>query len=182
MDRFSAFLLVRRGLKQRESRNLALATEAIMESLAARVGEPPEQWGVVGLLSQLDVEYSEHNPRARGRTARQQAELEGLAPELAQSLERWRQPGPTEDRTMLEHALVLAAALAEAALERGPGPALELDEALAASLGRDLELRRQSGAPDDELKDAALEQLGLSSGEAGHLAVQGLLRAAEDLR
>ena len=138
MDRFSAFLLVRRGLKQRESRNLALATEAIMESLAARVGEPPEQWGVVGLLSQLDVEYSEHNPKARGRTARQQAELEGLDPELAQSLERWCQPDLPEDRPQIEHALVLATALAEAALQRGLSSALELDEALAASLGRDL--------------------------------------------
>jgi hypothetical protein len=89
VDRFSAYLLIRRYLRRPASRNHALVVEAIMQELAARAGEPGEQWGVLGLLSQLDLEYAERNPRARGVTARQQAELEGLAPEQAACLERW---------------------------------------------------------------------------------------------
>lgn len=178
MDRFSAYLLIRRGLKRRSSRTQALATEAIMEELAAHAGQPPEHWGVMGLLCQLDHEYAEHNPRVRGKAARQQAELEGLDPAQAQSLERWCQPAPADDRSQLEHALVLADALAAAALERGEGYAPEL----AAILGHDLDLRRQRGDAAGELMDGALHALGLEAREAARLALAGLRRIEGDLR
>ncbi len=154
MDRFTAFLLIRRFLKHDPSRNHALAVEAIMEELAGHAGSEPASWGVLGLLSQLDLEYAAHNPRARGQRAREQAELEGLAPELAASLARWCSLPPLAEPAQVEDALFLASHLAEAAL--GPpldeGAPLELDD--SDSGGRGLEderprSRRRDDADDD---------------------------------
>jgi hypothetical protein len=45
-----------------------------MEELAGFIGSPRDLWGVLGLLSQIDLEYARNNSLARGKTARQQAE------------------------------------------------------------------------------------------------------------
>jgi hypothetical protein len=173
MDRFSAYLLVRRHLKRPRSRNQALAVEAIMEELAARLDQPGEEWGVLGLLSQMDLEFAEQNPKARGQTASQQAVLEGLDGAAAQHLERWCQPlapePPPGELEPVEHALLLATTLAEEALGSG----------LSA---HDLDLRRQRGDALGDCMDAALSKLGLSVDAAAALVESALKRIAQDLR
>jgi len=180
MDRFSAYLLVRRFLRRPESRNRALAVEVIMEELARGLGPlarpAPESWGVMGLLSQLDLEYGESNPEARGKASRDQALLEGLDQELAESLARTNAPGAD----LLANALLVADCLAVMALGRSdPGFS---DATLAPSLARELELRRQTGDAEGDQLDGALSQLRLDSQEVASMAVLGLQRAAEDLR
>jgi hypothetical protein len=187
MDRFFAYLLVRRHLKRPASRNQALAVEAIMEELAAHLGHPPEQWGIVGLFSQLDLEYAEHNPKARGRVAEEQARLEGLEPELAKSLGRWSNLD-ADARAPLEHALVLAAWLAEAALayrrrHRTEGdPEQPFSEEISAPLSQDLELQSQAGDHRGDLLDESLQQLAVSADSVTRVALNGLRRVAQDLR
>lgn len=184
MDRFSAYLLIRRHLKRPASRNQALAVEAVMEELATRLGQSPERWGVMGMLSQLDLEYAEHNPRARGHVAAEQARLEGLDPGLAECLTRWIEPG-APDRTPLEQALALATWIAAAALEfreRHGGPGAGFAAELEAALAHDLRLRRQAGDPRGDLLDEAQQQLGLAEEELARLALAGLRRVEQDLR
>jgi hypothetical protein len=187
MDRFSAYLLVRRHLKRPASRNQALAVEAIMEDLAVHLGQPSEQWGIVGLLSQLDLEYALHNPKARGRVAEEQAQLEGLDPELAQCLGRWADPN-AEKRTPLDHALVLAVWLADAALayrvrhESAVDQEQPFSEELCSPLSQDLELQRQAGDPQGDLLDESLQQLAISTERVTRVALAGLGRVAQDLR
>jgi hypothetical protein len=210
VDRFSAYLLVRRFLRRPDSRNQALAVEAIMQELAEHVREAGELWGLLGLLSQLDLEYAERNPRARGVTARQQAELEGLAPEHAICLERWCAPAaPAQPGPPVEDALVVASLLGALALgasselpdleegepegrteqgstERGRAverrSTVDLDDDLARRLGRELDLRRQQGDPQGDRLDEALARLRLDGHEAGRLALAGLRRAVQDFR
>lgn len=43
-----------------------LATEAIMRALAQKLGQDVELWGLVGLLHDLDFEYTKDNPEAHG--------------------------------------------------------------------------------------------------------------------
>jgi hypothetical protein len=128
VDRFSAYLLVRRFLRRPASRNQALAVEAIMQELAAHASEGSELWGLLGLLSQLDLEYAESNPRARGLTARQQAELEGLAPEHAICLERWCAPAAAAQPPPIEDALVVASLLGALALGSSSSEVPDLEE------------------------------------------------------
>jgi hypothetical protein len=185
MDRFSAYLLVRRFLRTDSARNRALAVEAMMEDLAARLGEPDASvWGLLGLLSQMDLEYAEHNPKARGKTARQQAELEGLSQEAARSLERWCHLASSteeEPRPLLEDALFLADAVGALAWS-SPGDDRSFSEEWAESLGQALDLRRQSGDPAGDRLDAALTRLHLEAMEAARLARSSLGRVEQDLR
>jgi predicted hydrolase (HD superfamily) len=185
LDRFSVFLLIRRHLQRRSSRNQALATEAIMEDLAAHLGEQAEHWGVMGLLSQLDLEYAQHNPEIRGASAAQQAEMEGLKPDEASHLRRWclldhGQQSEALAFAAVEQALFLASFLAEQALvhnERGFD-----DEAVTHSLGHDLELARQNGDPRGDRLDQALSQLGIDTMQASRITFDALQRVAQDLR
>jgi hypothetical protein len=198
MDRFSAYLLIRRFLRRSSSRNRALAVEAIMEALARRAGQPPEAWGVLGLLSQLDLEYAERNPDARGATAREQAELEGLAGEQAASLARWCSSSDAD--APVELALLVADALAVSALDLPSGDDVEEDEPaddeprqgvprawlfpddLASRLTQELELARQAGDPRGDRLNRALDRLGIEGRDAGQLALAALRRVAQDLR
>ncbi|MDY0041549.1 MAG: HDIG domain-containing protein [Desulforhabdus sp.] len=47
-------------------KNHCLATEAIMRELASRLGQDQQLWGIVGLLHDLDFEYTRDNPAAHG--------------------------------------------------------------------------------------------------------------------
>lgn len=44
-----------------------LATEAIMKALARRFNEDEEEWGLVGLMHDIDVELTEGEPEAHGK-------------------------------------------------------------------------------------------------------------------
>ncbi len=180
MDRFSAFLLTRRHLKEPSSRNRAVIVESIMELLAQRLGYSPNTWSLLGLLSQLDLEYSRFNPICRGKTARQQAELEGLDPDLAQSLERWCMPeSAAQGHTTLEKALFLAEHLAFSIIDfhgqnRG-----------AAWKSFDFQEIEPYQAPEcikaREI-DKILQDLQINVREAAQLAANALKRVAEELR
>jgi len=53
-----------------ENENLVrhmLATEAIMRALAKRLGEDEEEWGLTGLLHDIDVELTEGDMRSHGK-------------------------------------------------------------------------------------------------------------------
>ena len=44
-----------------------LATEAIMRALAIRLGEDEEEWGMVGLMHDIDVELTEGEPQSHSK-------------------------------------------------------------------------------------------------------------------
>jgi predicted hydrolase (HD superfamily) len=123
LDAFNAYLLVRRFLRQPESRRRARRVAALMEAMAEALpevdpkvdnGKVRDTWSVLGLLSQLDWESAADNPEARGRLAREQAELEGLDADLAKSLEVcWQTDFPQQDFPKHVHALRIADALAD---------------------------------------------------------------------
>lgn len=122
MDRFSAVLLLRRFLKRKESRRRAEIGETIMQRLSVRENErhknvsDEESWAVLGLLSHLDLEYAESNRVAQGKTAREQALIEGLSPTLAVHLERWLDDD-RDDLSRVEWALIVAFEFARRSVE-----------------------------------------------------------------
>ena len=62
MTRDEAQDLVFERVKEPGLRNHMLATEAVMKALAAHFGEDPDEWGLAGLVHDLD--YTEKIGRA----------------------------------------------------------------------------------------------------------------------
>jgi predicted hydrolase (HD superfamily) len=153
MDRFAAYLLLKRLLRDAAHRRRARIVASAMERLAARLGHPEEEWAAMGLLMHLDIALTAQNPEARGRVARELAEVEGLSPRLGETLERWA--AAVDDPRPLEHALRLCDRLAE--------------HAEVSDLPKEIELLRQRGDAAGDRLDAALEELGLSAEEASEL-------------
>ncbi len=56
IDRTAALALVRDQLQQENMIKHCLASEAVMRALARHLGEDEEQWGLAGLLHDLDAE------------------------------------------------------------------------------------------------------------------------------
>jgi putative nucleotidyltransferase with HDIG domain len=66
VEREQALGLVRRHAANENMVRHMLATEAIMRTLAARMGEDPDQWGLAGLLHDLDAATTEDAMEVHG--------------------------------------------------------------------------------------------------------------------
>jgi uncharacterized protein len=66
MTRDEALILLDSHIHADNLKNHCLATEAIMRQLALRLGQDEELWGTVGLLHDLDFEYTREDPAAHG--------------------------------------------------------------------------------------------------------------------
>ena len=62
MNREVAFKLLRKYLKDQANINHSLESEAIMRYLAKRFSENEEEWGIIGLLHDIDWELTQNNP------------------------------------------------------------------------------------------------------------------------
>lgn len=66
MNRNNALLLLKKYLKNQNLLKHCLACEAIMENLATRYDEDPEEWALVGLLHDIDYEITKDCPKCHG--------------------------------------------------------------------------------------------------------------------
>lgn len=82
-----------------------LATEAIMRSLARRLGEPEEAWGLAGLLHDLDYEATAGDPARHGLLAAEWLAGEDLDPAILHAI-RVHVRGERVSR--MDHALYAA--------------------------------------------------------------------------
>ena len=140
-----------------------------MEQMAKNLSKDAEQWEVMGLLSQLDLEAAENNPKNLGKIARQQAELEGLSPTLGKHLENWRHPVDKEP-TALEDALYLASTLSESTLEDRGQILAEAEDSIIESVFI------------NQRQKKAIERLGLQIEQVKDLALSALENVAQDLK
>lgn len=67
MTREDAMGLLRCHVKADNLKKHCMATEAIMRSLATRLDRDVELWGNIGLLHDLDFEYTKERPETHGR-------------------------------------------------------------------------------------------------------------------
>lgn len=66
MTRDQALKLLDAHIQAENLRNHCLATAVIMRSLAQKLNQDAELWGIIGLLHDLDFEYTRDNPEAHG--------------------------------------------------------------------------------------------------------------------
>ncbi len=81
IDRNEALLLLNRYLKNKNLLKHSYAVEAIMKATAKQLSKNTKLWGQVGLLHDLDYEYTEGNPQKHANVSAQL--LNGLLPEKA---------------------------------------------------------------------------------------------------
>lgn len=70
MNREKAIELLDTYIKNERMKNHCYASEAVLRALAERLGYDPDQWGIAGLLHDIDVEITDADPKRHG--------LEGL--------------------------------------------------------------------------------------------------------
>jgi len=79
--REEALVLLRKYIKDQDLINNSLAVEALLKELAKKLQKDEELWGLVGLLHNLDYQYTSLDPGKRGSLSAKI--LEGLLPENA---------------------------------------------------------------------------------------------------
>ncbi len=83
-----------------------LASEAVMRRLAKHFGEDEEDWGLCGLLHDIDVELTDADPFTHGTKARELLSQLGLSEEATEAIEYHNEissPYPRSKR--IHHAL-----------------------------------------------------------------------------
>jgi len=86
MNRDEALMLVKQHLKNKNLVKHSLAVEACMRTLALKLGEDAETWGLAGILHDLDYEITEKSPEFHTtETVKILTDL-GIAPEILQAI------------------------------------------------------------------------------------------------
>ncbi|MCK4417564.1 MAG: HDIG domain-containing protein [Candidatus Latescibacteria bacterium] len=85
-----------------------LASEAIMRALAERLGKDVEQWGIAGLLHDLDFEQTRDEPSRHGLMAALVLAKRGVSPEIVRAVKSHNEETGTRRQTLLDFALASA--------------------------------------------------------------------------
>ncbi len=66
ISREEAIKLLEENVKAENMRKHCYASEAVMQDLAARLGKDENEWGIAGLLHDVDVEITNADPKTHG--------------------------------------------------------------------------------------------------------------------
>jgi len=84
----------------------SLASEAVMRKLALHLKENEEEWGLCGLLHDIDVEITNANPLTHGKEARKLIASLELNSEIIEAIEKHNEMSSSEPRSkIIDHAL-----------------------------------------------------------------------------
>ena len=86
MLREEALDSVRDNVENENSVKHMLATEAIMRALAERLGEDVEEWGLAGLLHDIDMELTEGDMSSHGRLGADIVREMGVGENIVQAI------------------------------------------------------------------------------------------------
>ncbi len=85
-----------------------LATEAIMRALAGRLGEDEEEWGLTGLLHDIDVELTGGDASTHSKVSADMARQFGASEAMADAILRHNEVHGVPLKTKLDRALYCA--------------------------------------------------------------------------
>lgn len=108
MDREEALEAVRDNVENENLVRHMLATEAIMRALARRFGEDKEEWGLAGLLHDIDVELTEGDMSSHSRLGADLAREMGASEAVAEAILRHNPEHGVPPETRLDKALFCA--------------------------------------------------------------------------
>lgn len=108
MKREEALNSVRANVENENLVKHMLATEAIMRSLARRLGEEEGEWGLTGLLHDIDVELTEGDMGSHSKLGADLVREMGVSEAMANAVLRHNETHGIPRETLLDKALFCA--------------------------------------------------------------------------
>ncbi len=96
MNRDEAWTLVSSKVKNRNLQKHMLATEACLRALARRLDGDEEQWGLAGLLHDVDYEETKDDTSRHGIVAGEILEEQGVDPAIIHAVKAHTEQAPLE--------------------------------------------------------------------------------------
>jgi putative nucleotidyltransferase with HDIG domain len=182
-SRVEAMALLQRYVTNPNMIKHSIAAEAVMRALAARLGGDADQWGMAGLLHDIDIELTNADLSVHGMKAVEILQEFGLDPESVQAIKRHNELACHEKRsTAFEHALaagetitglIIATALVYpdkklASVKPSSIVKRMKEKAFAASVNRDIIRECEAiGIPLAEFAEISLKAMQSISAELG---------------
>jgi len=110
ISRDRALELLHEHIEAENLRKHCLATEAIMRRLAEHFGEDPDDWGIAGLLHDLDFEQTKEAPDRHGLLTADILRKEGMAEPFVSAILEHNAEGLAEVERTTQMGIALAAA------------------------------------------------------------------------
>lgn len=181
MTREEAIESVRENVENINLVRHMLAVEAVMEALARRFGEDEEEWGLTGLLHDVDVELAEGDMSNHGRLGADIALEMGASEAMAQAILCHNEANGVPPETKLDKALFcadpLTGLITAAALVR---PDKKLAGVEAKSVQRRFK-EKSFAAGANRGQIASCSSLGLELGEFIEIGVKAMQGIAKEL-
>lgn len=108
MKRETALSLVQKHVKNRNLIKHMLAVEAIMRALAARLGQDIEQWGLAGLLHDVDYDKTTDNPEQHSLVGANMLAEAGVDPAIVYAVKVHNEVHGLPRQSKLDKALYAA--------------------------------------------------------------------------
>lgn len=106
IPRTEALELLKTHIKNERMIAHSLSSEAVMRSLAIRLGENEEKWGLAGLLHDLDVEITNANPLTHALVGAQMLAGMGIDADIVDAIKMHNEDATGLERsTLFQHAL-----------------------------------------------------------------------------
>jgi putative nucleotidyltransferase with HDIG domain len=106
MNREQAINLLHKHVKNRKTIIHCLASEAVLRALARRLSEDEEQWGLAGLLHDIDMEVTNADPSTHGLISQELLSEFDIDPEILDAIKLHNDQATGIQRTTrLQHAL-----------------------------------------------------------------------------
>jgi len=86
MTREEALALVEENLSEENLRKHVIATEAVMRSLARRLGGDEDSWGLAGLLHDIDYEETKDDPDRHAVVGAEKLRALGVAEDIVEAV------------------------------------------------------------------------------------------------
>ncbi len=183
ITREEALDLLGEHVKNERMINHCLASEAVMWSLAERLGKDEDRWGLAGLLHDIDVELTDGDLSVHGLKAEGILAERGVDPEIIEAVKMHNEKSHGKKRSKEFHhalaagetitGLIVATALVypDRKLESVKAKSVRKrmkEKAFAASVNRDIILEcEEIGLELDEFIDISLNAMKEISAELG---------------
>ncbi len=181
MDREEALESIQENVRNLNLIRHMLATEAIMRALAKRFGEDEEEWGLAGLLHDIDVELTNGDMSAHSKLGADLVRELGASPAIANAILVHNEAHGVKPETMMEKSLFctdpLTGLITAVALVR-PDKKLESVETKSVTK-RFKETRFAAGASRDNIDRCS--EIGMTREEFVALGLEAMKGIAEDL-